>query len=97
MELGVSNYSPCHLPHYIPSKVALTDPKTVQQLVKQLKSIIFHSPLAEYVQIIINFLKCRDTFYVENFNHHLLCYIPKGIYFSTRVYSYYNENEPGCS
>ena len=30
--------SPCHLPHYVPSKIALVDSSTVQQLVKQLKN-----------------------------------------------------------
>ena len=74
------------------ARFALTDPKTVQQLVvKQLKSITF-----QYVQIIINFLYCRDTFYVDSFNYHLLCYIPKRIHFSTRV-SIMRMNLAGCS
>ena len=32
-------------------------------------------------------LQCRDTYWVESFNHQLLCYIPKRIHFSTRVFS----------
>ena len=31
--------------------------------------------------------QCRDTYYVESFNHQLLVYIPKRIHFSNRVFT----------
>ena len=78
-------------------KVVLMDPMTVQQLVKQLKdTFIYRFPqsfcrvsscsscfLAEYILK----LQCRDTYWVESFNHQLLCYIPKRIHFSMRVFT----------
>ena len=32
------------------------------------------------------FLQCRDTYWVESFNHMLLTYIPKRIHFGTRTF-----------
>ena len=31
-------------------------------------------------------LQCRDTYWVESFNHQLLTYLPKRIHFSTKVF-----------
>ena len=30
--------------------------------------------------------QCRDTFWVESFNHHLLTYLPKRIHFRTDTF-----------
>ncbi|XP_064402159.1 uncharacterized protein LOC135347946 [Halichondria panicea] len=69
--------STCHLPHYAPGKDLLTDLATVQQLEKQLKdTYIYRFPES--------FCRCRDMYWVESFNHQLLCYISKRV-FSMRM------------
>ena len=39
-----------------------------------------------YVQTCIPCLQCRDTFWIESFNHQLLTYIPKRVHFGDRVF-----------
>ena len=37
--------------------------------------------------IIYIYIQCRDTYWVESFNHQLLTYLPKRIHFSTRTFN----------
>lgn len=44
------------------------------------------SVLLQYLAY-ITCIQCRDTYWVESFNHQLLTYLPKRIHFSTRVFN----------
>ena len=41
----------------------------------------------------IHFLQCRDTFWVESFNHQLLTYLPKRVHFGSATF----RNVIGCA
>ena len=87
--------SSCHNPGY---RVQLTNPQACQALLSGLKDtyvyryaedfcrvcmLITASPLAIFSKNV----QCRDTYWIESFNHQLLTYPPKRIHFSTRVFN----------
>lgn len=71
--------SMCTMPGYTPSKVPLTKQKAVEELSRNLKATYVY----RYAE---DFCRCRDTYWVESFNHQLLTYLPKRIHFSTKVF-----------
>jgi hypothetical protein len=68
--------SPCQRPGYRPSKIQLTDPTTIAAYTTMLQSTLIYKEAPSYC-------RCRDTFWVESFNHQLLSYLPKRIHFGT--------------
>lgn len=76
---GCHSRSSCHKPHYVPGKEVIEDPNTAAALLKNLKE----SNIYKHAEA---FSRCRDTYWVESFNHQLLIYLPKRIHFSTKVF-----------
>jgi hypothetical protein len=72
--------SSCHMPHYAPSKVQLSNPRTIQKLSETLRATYIYRNAQE-------FCRCRDTYSVESFNHMMLMYVSKRIHFSTRTFN----------
>lgn len=88
--------SPCRHPAYRPSKVLLTDPHVRWGL---WESLTGHYDLSSrrvlllgthciicITCISIQMFKCRDTFWVESFNHQLLTFIPKRVHFHSDTF-----------
>jgi hypothetical protein len=71
--------SHCQQPGYEPTKVLLTDPATIHAYEKMLKETLIYKNAESYC-------KCRDTYWVESFNHALLTYLPKRIHFDSEVF-----------
>ena len=80
-------------------KVLLTDPKAIEALEKALRTVNIYRYAESYCRVggicfltqrylltgnVI--LQCRDTFWVESFNHQLLTYLPKRIHFTTDTF-----------
>jgi hypothetical protein len=59
--------------------VQLTDPSAIDAYIKMLQSTLIYREASSYC-------RCRDTFWVESFNHQLLAYIPKRIHFGTSTF-----------
>lgn len=69
----------CHNEAYQPSKVPLKDPAAIAVFEKALKDTMIYKHAQFYC-------RCRDTFWIESFNHQLLTYIPKRIHFHTSTF-----------
>ena len=90
--------SSCHDPGYIFSRVQLTNPQACQALLSGLKDTYVYRYAEDFCQVCMlvtvsplaifsKNVPCRDTYWIENFNHQLLTYLPKRIHFSTRVFN----------
>ena len=90
--------SPCHTTSYVPGKVKLTDSVTIQKLESTLKSTYIYRNaesfcrVCQMIYIIILkcydvILQCRDTYWIESFNHQLLTYLQKRVHFSTNTFN----------
>ncbi|XP_064401110.1 uncharacterized protein LOC135347149 [Halichondria panicea] len=71
--------STCHMDDYEPSRDKLVSRKAIEALIKQLHTTYIY----RYAK---DFCSCRDTYWVESFNHQLLTYLPKCIHFSTETF-----------
>ena len=90
--------SPCHTPAYTPSKIKLDNEKAIESLRQQLKSTYIYRSAEDFCRVrttctvelllyVCLLFKCRDTYWVESFNHQLLTYLPKRIHFSTVTFN----------
>ena len=89
-----------HTPVYTPSKVLLTEKSAEVALLQHLKATYICRDDAAFCQVsictwctnlktkhqTIVCIQCRDTYWVESFNHQLLTYVPKRIHFSTTTF-----------
>uniref|UniRef100_A0A1X7V110 Uncharacterized protein n=1 Tax=Amphimedon queenslandica TaxID=400682 RepID=A0A1X7V110_AMPQE len=71
--------SSCRYPGYAPSKMLITDPNAVEAYTRKLKQTLIYVNDESYCS-------CRDTFWVESFNHYLLTYLHKRIHFGTTTF-----------
>ena len=91
--------SPCHRPHYEPSKVLVANTRATQKLTQTLHGTFIYRNADEFCRVIIDCphcslsyhyhhfsSQCRDTYAVESFNHMMLCYVPKLIHFSSHTF-----------
>jgi hypothetical protein len=72
--------SPCRRQNYSPSKVTLREQAAIDAYEKALKQ----TQIYRYAE---SYCRCRDTFWVESFNHQLLMYLPKRIHFGTSTFN----------
>ena len=95
--------SSCHAHGYTPSKVKLTNETAVQCLIKHLQATYIYRNSNDFcrvrtctaVHIVMTcvllcslvYVQCRDTYWVESFNHQLLTYLPKRIHFSNETFN----------
>ncbi|XP_064383612.1 uncharacterized protein LOC135332186 isoform X1 [Halichondria panicea] len=71
--------SPCRMAPYIPSRAQITNKKAEEELLRCIKATyVFKNADA--------FCRCRDTFWVESFNHQLLIYLSKRIHYSDETF-----------
>lgn len=89
--------SPCQQPGYVSNKKLITSDKAVAAYKKKLTSTliyrfadsfcrVYNVNLANYSYMTVCNFQCRDTFWVESFNHQLLTYLPKRIHFGTSAF-----------
>jgi hypothetical protein len=76
---GCHHTSYCKRPNYTANKDILTDPQAIDAFSKKIKSLAIYRHADSYA-------RCRDTFWVESFNHALLSYLPKRIHFGDAAY-----------
>eukprot|EP00731_Ephydatia_muelleri_P029616 Em0021g139a len=71
--------SPCQQPGYRPKRKILTMPAAIQAYESALKKTLIYRCAG-------SFCHCRDTYWVESFNHQLLTYLPKRIHFQDKTF-----------
>ncbi|KAL5479631.1 hypothetical protein EMCRGX_G023180 [Ephydatia muelleri] len=71
--------SPCQQPGYHPKRKILTMPAAIQAYENAVKKTLVY-------RCVGSFCHCRDTYWVESFNHQLLTYLPKRIHFQEKTF-----------
>eukprot|EP00731_Ephydatia_muelleri_P015970 Em0009g394a len=74
-----SSESPCQQPGYVPKRKPLTMPAAISAYEAALRKTLIYKN-ADSCHL------CRDTYWVESFNHQLLTYLPKRIHFHTKTF-----------
>lgn len=80
-----NNHTDCHESSlcrrhgHSPDKEVISDPRTAQVFLEKIKSLAVYRHAESYA-------RCRDTYWVESFNHALLTYLPKRIHFGDMTY-----------
>ena len=96
---GCHHESRCHKPGYIPMRQLLSNPAAIKALEGALKKTSIYRFADHYCRVRQPFLmlsvpscasssviQCRDTYWIESFNHQLLTYLPKRIHFGNDTF-----------
>ena len=96
---GCHHESRCHKPGYIPKRQLLSNPAAIKALEGALKKTSIYRFADHFCRVRQPFLmlsvpscasssviQCRDTYWIESFNHQLLTYLPKRIHFGNDTF-----------
>ncbi|KAL5509808.1 hypothetical protein EMCRGX_G005238 [Ephydatia muelleri] len=77
---GCPSESLCCLPGYRPQKQLLSNSAAISAL----KSGLKRTSIYRYAE---HYSRCRDTYWIESFNHQLLTYLCKGVHFGEETFA----------
>ena len=91
----------CKRSGYSADKVVIGDPNVASEYLKKLKSVPVYKYAESYARVgqhtqctyssvctvyHHSFTQCRDTYWIESFNHALLTYLPKRVHFGKATF-----------